>query len=292
MTDIHPEHTVIWHYDPWMDGPYTFKIPKLLTYDGIEQVQAHTREQSLKYTIPFVKGAAWRLGHTIGRLEDAHARSRPTEEQRARLRDTYRDLTRSWEAEVEDQRSFGGERNTMDYRDIIRYAEPSRYDPAWANDDVQHDGAEMRDLVHEGILRESHENKNMLWPSRWYRTRCPKTGKLSVHWRRDGVWSWASPSIRRTPRYFSLNRWPVHLQEEKWQKKIRESSLKPMPNRVLGGAVKRKIAVTEEERLRARLTQLTAEMESAKLKNRTMISMANLAEDLQVGLGRGDQGQK
>lgn len=164
----------------------------------------------------------------------------------------------------------------MGYTDVVRYADPSRFKPEWAADDAP-DDPEAQAAVRAGALREAHSNKTMLWPARWRRVKDKTTGEGRVVWDRDGVWGWARPDVRKSWRYFHMNRWPVHLQTEKWKAEVKRASELPMPICVMGG-VKRGVVVGEEERLRGRMGALERELGAAKLGKKTKISLAGLGE--------------
>ncbi|SPO02169.1 uncharacterized protein DNG_04842 [Cephalotrichum gorgonifer] len=265
--DMHPEQTFLWAYDLRRQIPAR-PAPRYLTYEGLEKLGPEEKAKTLSRTIPLLKGTAWRLGKTMRLLEETLAQTVPTAAQRARLRSSYRDLTRNWEKKVDMQRDDKGARQALDYRDVIRYAQPARYRAEWANDDVPHDEGEILRAVFDNILRESHENKTMLWPARWHRARCPGMGRDKITWSRDAVWSWARPDVRRSKRYFHLNRWPVHLQTQKGREAIEKASREPMPNAVFGAGPKRGAVVTEEERLRGRLALMSKELEPLRQQGR------------------------
>lgn len=237
-TTIHPEQTFHWDFHPFTRPR---PAPTYLTYPALAEQHPQIKRMNQARTTPLLKGTAWRLGKTIAHLEVTLA-SRPTSTQAAFLRATYRDLTRNWERKVETQTDAGGARQAMDYRDVIRYAEPARFNPAWAPDDAEVEEGDVLGPVYAGTLREAHENKNMLWPSRWRRV-ASEDGE-EVVWSRDGIWSWASPNVRGSWRYFNVRRWPVHLQSGEMQEMIRVSGERG--RRCAVGAVMRGPVVPEE----------------------------------------------
>lgn len=217
-TTIHPEQTFYWNF---ASAARPRPAPTYLTYEALVELSPNVKRVNQATTAPLLKHTAWRLGKTIRHLEQALASDPPTDAQRAALRTTYRDLTRNWERKVETRRDAKGARHTMDYRDVVRYADPRRFNPEWASDDAQVDDGEDLGPVYAGVLREAHENKTMLWPARWRQV--PSAEGHRTLWRRDGVWSWARPDVKRPGGYFHIRRWPVHLQSKDLQERIRSS---------------------------------------------------------------------
>lgn len=91
-------------------------------------------------------------------------------------------------------------------------------------------------IVHRNIARAAYENHTMLWPV----VRTLGTGQtgssgangegITVR-RREALWSFAHPSKRflsPVPCYWSLDRWPLHLQTKDLQEQIRTSGPKLM----------------------------------------------------------------
>lgn len=227
---IHPEHTFHWDFLPTARPR---PAPRYLTYEELADLSPLMKRRDKERTSSLLRGTAWRLGRSITHLEDALSQEpAPTPEQRAELRNTYRDLTRNWERKVEMQLNDRGARQAMEYRDVIRYAEPGRFRPEWERDDAQVDEGEALGPVYAGILREAHANRSMLWPARWRRVR--ERAEEKIAWQRDGVWSWARPDIRKSWRYFNVRRWPVHLQREEMQEKIREFAKRRAWHAMLG----------------------------------------------------------
>uniref|UniRef100_L2FT79 Uncharacterized protein n=1 Tax=Colletotrichum fructicola (strain Nara gc5) TaxID=1213859 RepID=L2FT79_COLFN len=101
----------------------------------------------------------------------------------------------------------------------VRAGDPAKWEPGMTE-------PEAYEVVRRGIVDELSEGKSTLWPSR------PRFSKklegqkevevATLH--RDRVWDWAAPEVAgRKGRFFSVNRWPVHLQSERTQEKIRNS---------------------------------------------------------------------
>lgn len=271
-TDIHPEHTIHWPPDTEESRR---QPPTFLSYEYLPKLDPSIKDLNLKRTIPLLKGTAWRLGKTIRGLERTLREQKPlTAEEKAAFKKRHRDLTREWEQSVEAQRDTNGERQAMGYTDVVRYADAPNFNASWAADDAPGD-PDAQAAVRNGTLREAHENNTMLWPARWRRVKDKATGEGRVVWGRDGVWGWARPDVRKSWGYFNVNRWPVHLQTEKWRAEIERASGLPMPNRVMGG-IKRGVVVGEEERLRGRVGALARELGEARLGGKTRVSLGGL----------------
>ncbi|KAF5628435.1 hypothetical protein F52700_8169 [Fusarium sp. NRRL 52700] len=78
------------------------------------------------------------------------------------------------------------------------------------------------DVVRKAILREAYENKSMLLPNRVDRSVDEKGLRTRSPLRREPVWSFAHPDRRgKAPRFWDINRWPLHLQSESTAESIR-----------------------------------------------------------------------
>ncbi|KAF5565015.1 hypothetical protein FPHYL_4456 [Fusarium phyllophilum] len=88
------------------------------------------------------------------------------------------------------------------------------------------------DVVRKAILREAYENKSMLLPNRIDRSVDEKGLRTRSPLRREPVWSFAHPDRRgKAPRFWDINRWPLHLQSESTAESIRSGRFyKPAPS--------------------------------------------------------------
>ncbi|KAF5026576.1 hypothetical protein F66182_1365 [Fusarium sp. NRRL 66182] len=215
---------------------YMLGLPKIENLRSWEQVinGQPVKEDKLK-TLEFYKRLGFRLGKTIHDLRAKQTRIRRlTPEQRESNRMFLDDIVRFWEEDVL-RRPNAPQKNpnkvgpmyynpvTPKYRDIVKMAEPEAYDDdAWqagiegSHLDEKDDSREATiELVRKGILREAHENKSMLFPSRIGRRINEKGETVQLPRRREPVWSFAHPERRgKVPRYWDINRWPVHLQNK------------------------------------------------------------------------------
>ncbi|RBA11427.1 hypothetical protein FPRO05_04599 [Fusarium proliferatum] len=96
------------------------------------------------------------------------------------------------------------------------------------------------DVVRKAILREAYENKSMLLPSRIDRSVDEKGLRTRSPLRREPVWSFAHPDRRgKVPRFWDINRWPLHLQSESTAESIRSGRFyKPVPSPLAPGSNK------------------------------------------------------
>ncbi|KAB5584756.1 hypothetical protein GE09DRAFT_1232833 [Coniochaeta sp. 2T2.1] len=88
------------------------------------------------------------------------------------------------------------------------------------NEDEAREEAAM-ELIRRRILLEAHENKSLLGRGR-QAIYTKADGSKETVWTRDFNWDWAAEEARgKKRRFFSLDRWPLKLQSEKTQERIR-----------------------------------------------------------------------
>lgn len=79
---------------------------------------------------------------------------------------------------------------------------------------------EALQTIREGIIDECVRSDSMLWPGR--AKDYLDTSKSAVKMR-EGIWDWAKPEVRGpVKQFFSLARWPVEIQPEAIQRKIKD----------------------------------------------------------------------
>ncbi len=92
--------------------------------------------------------------------------------------------------------------------DVVKRADPGSYREGMSEDDAAQ-------LVRHKLLAEAELSLTPLHPVRQHRYVGDDGGERVVT-RRPGVWDWARPEVRgRARQFFSLDRWPLHLQTEK-----------------------------------------------------------------------------
>jgi hypothetical protein len=82
-----------------------------------------------------------------------------------------------------------------------------------------------REKIRKGIIREAYENKSMIFPSRIDRYTDENGLTVELPRRHEPVWSFAHPGRKvKAPRYWDMNRWPLHLQSESTAERIRSGN--------------------------------------------------------------------
>ncbi|ROT39918.1 hypothetical protein SODALDRAFT_358334 [Sodiomyces alkalinus F11] len=135
------------------------------------------------------------------------------------------DMQDVWTDEVFCERAESGG-PPVKYAAVARAAYPALFrgtDKLPLRGDVHH--GEAVETVRAGLIRELSEAKNMLWPAR---QRFRPGEKTVMTLQREPVWEWARPGwrgMRRAPRrWFSLDRWPLHLQSPGRREEILKES--------------------------------------------------------------------
>ncbi|CRK41635.1 hypothetical protein BN1723_018841, partial [Verticillium longisporum] len=147
--------------------------------------------------------------------------------------DRYRvqidDLHGIWRQEVTSQLDEVG---AVSYASVARAADPrASHDwEDWASGTWHPEAIEA---VRTGLIKELSDGDNMLWPvrPRWE----GEPGKETMTLAREDIWDFGRKGVRgrnkRKKQFFSLNKWPLHLQSEATQRKIRASGPNPSPPR-------------------------------------------------------------
>ncbi|KAF3355985.1 hypothetical protein VdG1_06723 [Verticillium dahliae VDG1] len=92
---------------------------------------------------------------------------------------------------------------------------------------------EAIEAVRTGLIKELSDGDNMLWPvrPRWE----GEPGKETMTLAREDIWDFGRQGVRggnkQKKQFFSLDKWPLHLQTEATQRKIRASGPNPSPPR-------------------------------------------------------------
>ncbi|KAK1983342.1 hypothetical protein LZ30DRAFT_748705 [Colletotrichum cereale] len=245
----HPEHRMNWPVDdddwdpttnPWTEA----NVPTPdHTWDwetafvNVDKVDATRRA-----TKRMLWSAAYRAGVELGglaqKLADVDRRlSRPNVWDRRASQ--MQDMADEWGSEF--ARPDEGDVRPVSYASVVRQGHPGR----WKKGMTEERAVE---IVRRGIIDELSAGDSTLWPSR------PRFGRgangkdvMTLH--RERVWAWARPEAAGAPkkRFFSVNRWPVHLQSERTQAAIRTSL-----------ADERAERDREEEELRAAMARVEA----------------------------------
>ncbi|TDZ13435.1 hypothetical protein C8035_v004371 [Colletotrichum spinosum] len=83
---------------------------------------------------------------------------------------------------------------------------------------------EAYEVVRKGVIDELSAGDAALWPSRPRFGQTRMTGETELTFHRERIWSWAAPEVAGPKKqFFSINRWPLHLQTPKRQEEILRS---------------------------------------------------------------------
>ncbi|KAK1990640.1 hypothetical protein LX36DRAFT_620436, partial [Colletotrichum falcatum] len=225
----HPEHRMNWPVDdddwnpttnPWTEA--NVPTPEH-TWDwetafaNVDKVDATRRA-----TKRMLWSAAYRAGVELRALSqrladlERHLSSEPAEW--SRRAEQLQALAGEWQSEfarADDER--GGGARPASYASVVKAGHPGR----WREGMTEERAVEV---VRRGMIDELSAGDSTLWPSR------PRFGRgadgkdiMTLH--RERVWAWAAPETAggRKKRFFSMNRWPVHLQSGETQAAIRAS---------------------------------------------------------------------
>lgn len=185
-------------------------------------------------TARFFLGLAYRLGKTIRELEhdlalqEEKLTSKKRQENNDRINDFMTAYQDKFNTMPQDPEKIPAswrpmpKRNTPMLRDVVLYADPDAHKLSWGGPGVGQDKtSEAHNLVRKSILREAHENKSMLFPTRNKRSVGPGAKIISAPRLREPVWSFGHPArIGRAGLFFDMDRWPLHLQPEDSVEKI------------------------------------------------------------------------
>lgn len=165
--------------------------------------------------------------------------------------DDYNKRTRNYK-----NPAANGERQTPLFKDIVEIADPESQGRTWVDKDDWDDKEEhqAREKVRQGLIREAYANEPNIYPARSGNSSADEPGNKFPCWRREPLWDFGAPEARgfKARQFFSINRWPLHLQSkerqeeikssgppvEEWPKKWegpREWGIRYGPSKVLGG---------------------------------------------------------
>ncbi|KAF4810850.1 hypothetical protein CGCTS75_v014478 [Colletotrichum tropicale] len=229
--DWHPEHRVYWPTgsDPWDPQNNFFHRTNLPDPNARWSWQtAFNNIKLVDATRGVTKTMLWALAYRVGVELDGLVRD--LRQVREQLRDAaawdrravgLQDVAGQWRNHFERHGRVeeDGLGPPVSYVSVVRAGDPAKWVPGMTE-------PEAYEVVRRGIIDELSEGKSTLWPSRPRFSKKLEGGKevevATLH--RDRVWDWAAPEVAgRKGRFFSVNRWPVHLQSERTQEKIRNS---------------------------------------------------------------------
>lgn len=206
-------------------------VNNLLVPSNFAQVKEKWRMNNIK----FYRGLAYRFGLTIGKLEAQHKKYqlllKISERQNANL-DFLKVAIKSW-VDVTSERSNSLLKNPSEnhkpgatrYEDIVKKIDHQNRNfkkNRKNNDQIETERA-YAELVRKGIILEMYENKNLLWATA-ERGFPRERGGYAPSSRREALWTFGHPANKpKAKRFFDLNRWPLHLQNERRQAGISAS---------------------------------------------------------------------
>ncbi|KAF4953829.1 hypothetical protein FGADI_5621 [Fusarium gaditjirri] len=240
-------------------GNYMFGLPKienLLSWVGLGTASGKAAsDKDMPRTHGFFQRLCFRLGRTIRDLrERMETYSRQlTPEQQGRNRDFLDTMVSQWESDTRTRPELPQYNPDVpldnfarpDYAEIMSVAQPADDFGDFGCPEITY-GCQNQsyrftvDVVRKAILREAYENKSMLFPNRIDRSVDEKGLRRRSPRRREPVWSFAHPDRRgKAPRFWDINRWPLHLQSKSTAESIRSgrfykpasSRLVPEPNK-------------------------------------------------------------
>ena len=224
-------------------GPYKDHLPSMETLRAYEDIWEDDDEveEERPHVNNFFRCLGYRLGSTLSQLAGL------TQEIEEQLTPKQQKLNKKFVEEVFSYWKGDAFRRPNDpsinktlkddspavtpmYREVIKQAEPERFDPKWGkwhiDDDFKEETAE---IVRQEVLKELNRNQSLLFPTRTVTYMSENDEKLEIT-RRDPVWSFAHPDHRRkAKRFWDINRWPMHLQSEATQKAIKASGPTKQP---------------------------------------------------------------
>ncbi|KAM0220818.1 hypothetical protein ACHAQI_000285 [Fusarium lateritium] len=210
-------------------GDYMFGLPnidKLRTWEEVVDSDKKAVKEDLPRTQQLFRRLCFRLGKTIHDLREKREvyRRQLTRDQRERNRQFVHEVTRLWHLDAEHKALVTSKDPPLKEEDIVILATQEKFAPE------KYGKGDYMDVIREGIIREAYENKSMLFPNRIYRHVDDKGKMIEAPRRREPVWSFAHPERKgKAPRYWDINRWPIHLQSEKTAANIRSSGPQDPP---------------------------------------------------------------
>ncbi|KAF9876744.1 hypothetical protein CkaCkLH20_05590 [Colletotrichum karsti] len=222
----HPEHRVNWPKDddPWDPQTNVFhaaNLPDPRAKWSWEEAFANVDFVNL--SIGFTKKMLWSRAYRIGTELDGLTRSLRQLDQKLQVpgqRDfravALQDVTGAWRNRYEKPVP-GRPGPPVTYAAVVKAGDPGK----WKEDMTE---AEAYEVVRTGIIDELSKGDSALWPARPRFSTVGEDGEEVMTLHRERVWDWARPEVAGVKKqFFSMNRWPVHLQTEKRQEEIRRS---------------------------------------------------------------------
>ncbi|OLN86798.1 hypothetical protein CCHL11_07875 [Colletotrichum chlorophyti] len=218
----HPENRIKWpagggddKWDPVDNRWHRANLPSPEeTWDWDEAFANSARvNEIVKTTKTMLWAVCYRIGIELARLQERVPRlddklSRASEwDFRA---NQLQDVIGRWISWFKHPRQSGG--RPVSYASVVKAGEPRKWKEGLTE-------VEACEVVRRGIIDELSQGASTLWPSR---PRFSVVGGREVQtFHRDRVWDWAAPEVVGVKKqFFSVDRWPVHLQKRETQMDI------------------------------------------------------------------------
>ncbi|KAI6371331.1 hypothetical protein MCOR03_003684 [Pyricularia oryzae] len=166
----------------------------------------------------FFMALSYRLGFTLLKLKQRNQVGKLTKQDMARSIADWIETKTKWDRVLEASPDVAAAPTTL----VQVLADMDKDKPAPETEQ------EAAKLIRKRIIHEAEANLNNLYPTE-FKTYLAKDGSHVTLPIRDEIWDWGAPEIRgRARQYFSLRRWPVHLQTAADQEVItRDRDLDP-----------------------------------------------------------------
>ncbi|TLD17845.1 uncharacterized protein PgNI_00418 [Pyricularia grisea] len=173
-----------------------------------EHERSYPQEPQQKLLRPavtnFFLALSYRLGFTLQKLGERKKRGKLTKQDMARSMADWIQTKTEWDRVLEASPDVAAKPAT--FVRVVAEIEMDKDKPA---PQTEHEAVK---LIRKKIIDEAEANLNNLYPTE-FKKYLAKDGSHVTLPIRDEIWDWGAPEIRgRARQYFSLRRWPVHLQ--------------------------------------------------------------------------------
>ncbi|KAL2882889.1 hypothetical protein SGCOL_001579 [Colletotrichum sp. CLE4] len=231
--DWHPEHRMNWDItNDWTRETNSSKnnyhrnnVPA--PFDAWAWSSAFANVDQINLTRTLTKELLWALGYRLGVRLAALAKNIPILNQRLNHGNDWeyrktqlQDILGMWSSSFKRDRTGDDDMATprVSYKSVVKAGDPGK----WTEEMTEE---EAREVVRKGIIDELSRGDGTLWPSRprWFHNLEENKRIVTLH--RERIWDWALPGVcgKKKRQFFSMNRWPVHLQSKERQEEFRGS---------------------------------------------------------------------
>jgi hypothetical protein len=208
---LHPEHRVQW---PVVVDDVTIPYP-VEDLRGWDQILTDgVASQDMEKTCAFYNKLAFKMGVTLRRYEErlwSQYKNGQNIDEKKEMASLYNMNAMKWKNAVTKITASDKSESTLTYHALVKRADPVaalELNTGW-NFEIR-----AAEITRERIIQECCDNGNLLYPVR-RTTVTQENGEQQTVMRRAAIWDWARPDVcGKKPRFWSLNRWPLHLQSE------------------------------------------------------------------------------